>query len=291
METRRLGKTEHMSSILIFGGFALFRITQKAADAAIENAIENGINHIDVSPLYGDAEKHLGSWFKRHGKQDFFLACKTAERTKKEAWEDLKRSLDLLKVDKFDLFQFHGVDDPKTLDKILGPGGALEAVLEAKQQGLLDFIGITGHNPPNHNLALQKFDFDTVLFPLNRIHAVHPTGWNDYQPLLKTAKQKDVGVMAIKSVAKGTWPDGRAEEYAHRYNTWYEPFDDTENIRKSLYFTLSQDITAAVLPGELKLWPMIIEAAQKFKPLSKKEQQEYMNEAAVYEPLMGPRMD
>ncbi len=287
MEKRRLGKTEHMSSILIFGGFALFRITQKEADEAIETAWANGINHVDVSPLYGDAEQHLGSWFKRHGKQ-FFLACKTAERRKKGAWESLKRSLDTLHVDRFDLFQLHGIDDPKTLNTALGPGGALEAILEAKQQGLVKFIGITGHNPPNHNLALQKFDFDTVLFPLNRIHAVHPTDWNDYRPLLKTAKQKDVGVMAIKSVAKGEWHDTKTRQ---QHNTWYEPFTDEENLRKSLYFTLSQDITAAVLPGELSLWPTLIEAAHSFKPLTKKEQQEYMEEVKKYKPLMGPKMD
>ncbi|OGO02106.1 MAG: hypothetical protein A2Y90_04795 [Chloroflexi bacterium RBG_13_52_12] len=288
MEKRRLGKTEHMSSIIIFGSFALFRVTQKVADTALETALENGINHVDVSPMYGDAEKHLGSWFKRNGKK-FFLGCKTHERRKKEAWESLKRSLDTLKVDKFDLFQFHGVDDVKTLDTILGPGGAMEAVLEAREQGLLDFIGITGHKPPNHNIALQRFDFDTVMFPLNRIHAVHPTDWNDFQPLLKTARQKDVGVMAIKSVAKGIWKD--SESGAHRYNTWYEPFDEASEIEKSLWFTLSQDITAAVLPGELQLWPMIFNAAEKFKPLSKKEQQEFMNQAARYQPLAGPRMD
>ena len=291
MKKRRLGKTGHMSSILIFGGFGLFSVTQKTADAAIENAREKGINHIDVSPTYGDAEKHLGSWFKRHGKKDFFLACKTHLRYKKEAWEGLKRSLDTLKVDKFDLFQLHGIDKPDILDTALGPGGALEAILEAKQQGLVDFIGITGHNPPLYNKALQRFDFDTVLCPLNRIHAVHPTDWNDYVPLLKTARKKDVGVMAIKSVAKGTWPDARAEAHAHKYNTWYEPFDKANEIEKSLWFTLSQDITAAVLPGELKLWPMIIDAAQRFKPLSKKEQQDYMNEAAQYQPLVGPMMD
>jgi len=290
METRRLGKTEHHSSILIFGGFALFRLTQKAADEAIETAWANGINHIDVSPLYGDAETHLGSWFKRHGKQ-FFIACKTAERKKKGAWEGLQNSLETMNVDHFDLFQFHGVDDPKTLGTILGPGGAMEAVLEAKKQGLVKHIGITGHNPPNHYLALQKFDFDTVLFPLNRIHAAHPTDWNVYEPLVKLAKKKDVGVMAIKSVAKGTWPDGKAQEHAHQYNTWYEPFDDEENLRKSLWFTLSQDITGAVLPGELKLWPAMIEAAHNFKPLTKKQQQDYMDEVKKLKPLVGPRMD
>ena len=290
MEKRRLGKTGHNSSIIIFGGFALFRISQAEADEAIENAWSNGINHIDVSPIYGEAEKHLGSWFKRHGKQ-FFLACKTAERKKKGAWESIKRSLETLHVEKFDLFQLHGIDDPKTLKTALGPGGAIEAIIEAKEQGLLDYIGITGHNPINHNLALQLFDFDTVLFPLNRIHAAHVTEWNDWKPLMKTAKQKDVGLMAIKSVAKGTWPDGVAREHAHKYNTWYEPFEKEEDLKKSLWFTLSQDITGAVLPGDLKLWPAMIEAAHNFKHLSKKVQQEYMDEVKKLKPLMGPSMD
>jgi aryl-alcohol dehydrogenase-like predicted oxidoreductase len=288
MEKRRLGKTEHMSSILIFGGFALYRITQQAADAAIEMALENGINHVDVSPLYGDAEKHLGSWFKRNGKK-FFLGCKTHERKKEGARESLLRSLDTLKVDHFDLFQLHGVDSQEVLDICLGPGGAMEAILEAKEQGLLRFIGITGHNPPAHNAALRRFDFDTVMFPLNRVHAVHPTDWNNYAPLLKTARQKDVGVMAIKSVAKQAWESRRAN--SHGYNTWYEPFDDAAEIEKSLWFTLSQDITAAVLPGELSLWPMIIDAAQRFKPLDKQTQQEFMSQAAQYQPLVGPKMD
>lgn len=290
MEKRRLGKTGHMSSILIFGSFALFRINQRDADEAIENAWMNGINHVDVSPLYGEAEQRLGSWFKRHGKQ-FFLACKTAERKKKGAWESLKRSLEILNVEKFDLFQLHGIDDPKTLDIALGPGGALEAVLEAKEQGLVNYIGVTGHNPPNHVLALQKYDFDTVLFPLNRIHAAHPTDWNAWGELLQTAKKKDVGLMAIKSAAKGLWPDKREEAHAHKYNTWYEPFDDEENLRKSLLFTLSQDIAAAVLPGELSLWPAMIDTAHNFKPLTKQLQQEYMKEVSKLKPLKGPRMD
>jgi aryl-alcohol dehydrogenase-like predicted oxidoreductase len=288
MEKRRLGKTGHLSSILIFGGFALYSVSQKEADAALEMALEKGINHIDVSPLYGGAEKRIGSWLKRHGKQ-FFLGCKTAERDKAGAWESLKRSLDTLQVDNFDLFQLHGVDEKEVLDTALGPGGAIEAILEARDQGLVKYIGITGHKPPNHNLALQRFNFDTVMFPLNRVHAAHVTDWNDYAPLLKTAKQKDVGVMAIKSVAKQGWEGPRRA--SHPYNTWYEPFDTAAEIEQSLRFTLSQDITAAVLPGELKLWPLIIPAAENFKPMNKEEQREAMSRADRYEPLVGPQMD
>ncbi len=287
MDKRRLGKTEQMTSLLIFGSFALFRIKQKDADAAIEMALENGINQVDVSPLYGDAEKHLGSYFKRHGKQ-FFLSCKTAERTKAGAWEGLKKSLETLHIDQFDIFQLHGVDEINILKKVLGPGGAMEAILEAKEQGLIRFIGITGHNPPLHNQALQLFDFDTVMFPLNRVHAAHPTDWNEFRPLLKTARQKDVGVMAIKSVAKRAW-EGKQANVEH--NTWYEPFTNAREIEKSLRYTLSQDITAAVLPGELSVWPIMIDVAKRFKPLTTQEQQNVMADVKQYQPLVGPQMD
>jgi aryl-alcohol dehydrogenase-like predicted oxidoreductase len=288
METRRLGKTGHMSSIIAFGGFALRQVSQKEADAALEMALNHGINHIDVSPIYGQAEKRIGSWLKRNGRK-FFLACKTHERGKKGAWESLKQSLETLKVDSFDLFQFHGVDSIEVLNTILGPGGALEAVLEARKQELVRFIGITGHNPPVQNEALRRFDFDTVMFPLNRVHAAHPTEWNNFLPLLQTARQKDVGVMAIKSVAKRAWE--KTGRTSRPYGTWYEPFDEASEIEKSLWYTLSQDIATAVLPGELKLWPMIIDAARRFKPLHKKEQQEVISQASQYQPLVGPNMD
>jgi aryl-alcohol dehydrogenase-like predicted oxidoreductase len=288
LEKRRLGKTGQMSSILTFGGFALSRVTQKEADAGIEMALKAGINRVDVSPLYGEAETRLGSWFARHG-NSFFLGCKTAERTKTGAWEGLKRSLDTLKVDHFDLFQFHMVDNQTSLDAILEPGGALEAVLEAKKQGLVRFIGITGHHPPLHNKALQRFDFDTVMFPLNRVHAAHFNGWNDWRPLLNIAKQKDVGVLAIKVVAKRLWEDQSEED--HKYNTWYEPFDEAPEIEKCYQYTLSQDISSAVMPGELKLWPSIISSIEDFQPLTPKEQQALVYEVAQYPPLHAPFMD
>jgi len=288
MEKRRLGKTGHMSSIIIFGSFALLRSSQQEADEALEMALREGINHIDVSPVYGLAEERIGSWLGRNGKR-FFIGCKTAERSKEGAMEGLKRSLETLKIDHFDLFQFHGVDTIDVLNTIFGPGGALQAVLEARDEGLLKYIGITGHNPPVQNEALKRFDFDTVMFPLNRVHAAHVTDWNDFAPLLRTARRKNVGVMAIKSVAKQAWEDPSRD--ARPYQTWYQPFDEVAEIEKSLWYTLSQDITAAVLPGELKLWPMVIDAAKRFKPLDTGKQQEYVSQAARYQPLVGPSMD
>jgi predicted aldo/keto reductase-like oxidoreductase len=277
-----------MSSIITFGSYALYGVKQKEADAAIEMALQAGINHVDVSPIYGQAEARLGSWFKRHG-NSFFLGCKTTERTKTGAWEGLKQSLETLQADHFDLFQFHGVKNNNELNTILGPGGALEAVLEAKKQGLVRFIGITGHHPLLFNEALKSFDFDTLMFPLNRVHAAHFNDWNDWRPLLKTARQKDAGVFAIKSVAKRLWPDG--DEAKHKYNTWYEPFDEAGDIEKSLWYTLSQDITSAVMPGELKLWPMAIEAAQRFKPMTPEEQRQAISEVSQYPPLHAPFME
>jgi aryl-alcohol dehydrogenase-like predicted oxidoreductase len=288
METRRLGRTGHVDGILIFGGFALFNASQKEADAALETALEAGINHIDVSPIYGQAEARIGDWMRRNGKK-FFIGCKTAERDKQGAGQGLKQSLKTLHIDRFDLFQLHGVDEPRVLDAALGPGGALEAILEAREQGLVRYIGITGHNPTLQDMAIRRFDFDTVLFPLNRVHAAHFNEWNDFRPLLATARRQDVGVQAIKAVARGTWSDPRWE--SHPYNTWYEPFDDPKEIEKSLWYTLSQDITAAVLPGDLKLWPAIFDAAERFRPLSKKQQTDLVAQAAPYQPLAGPVMD
>ena len=288
METRRLGRTGHMSSLIIFGGFALLQANQKDADTALEIALENGINHIDVSPMYGQAEMRIGSWFGRNGKQ-FFLGCKTHEREKASAWESLKRSLDTLKVDHFDLFQFHGVDSIETVNTIMGPGGALEAVIEAREQGLLKYIGITGHRPDVQNEALSLYNFDTVMFPLNRVHAAHPEKWNDFFPLLKTAREKNTGVMAIKSVAKRLWEN--PDRASHAYQTWYEPFNEPTEIEKSLWYTLSQDITAAVLPGDLQLWPMAIDAAQRFKPLDAEAKKKVITEVEQYQALVGPNMD
>jgi aryl-alcohol dehydrogenase-like predicted oxidoreductase len=201
MEQRRLGKTEHMSSLLTFGGAALLKVTQAEANAAIEMAVGHGVNHFDVAPTYGQAEMHLAPWMEKHHKE-IFLACKTQARSKARAWESIKRSLETLRVDYFDLYQFHGVDDLETLNVILGPEGALEAVLEAREQKLVRHIGITGHRPFLQVEALNRFAFDTVLFPLNPVIAAHTDDLNDFVTLLGIAQQKDVGVIAMKALAK-----------------------------------------------------------------------------------------
>jgi aryl-alcohol dehydrogenase-like predicted oxidoreductase len=279
MQKRRLGRTEHESTVVIFGGAALASVSQKEADQAIALVLGHGVNHIDVAPSYGEAELRLGPWMERH-RQDFFLACKTEKRRKEEAAEALRRSLERLRVDHFDLYQLHGVTELDGLEVALGPGGAMEAILEGREEGLLRFIGITGHCPATQAEALKRFDFDTVMFPLNFVLRAHRSERNDWEELLKLAKEKDVGVMAIKAITKGPWPTE-----THAYHTWYEPFDDQEAIDRALWFTLSQDVTVAVSAADVRLIPKVVDAAERFRPLSQEEQAQLVATGSRLRPL------
>jgi len=280
MEKRRLGKTEQMSSVIAFGSAALWKVSQAQADAAIELATEHGVNHFDVAPSYGQAEIRLGPWMQKHHKE-VFLACKTTERGKTGAWESIKRSLEMLKVGYFDLYQLHGVNDLETLNAVLSPRGALEAVLEAKEQGLVRHIGITGHRPFVQIEALNRFDFDTLLFPVNCVLAAHRNDFNDFTLLLEIAQQKDVGTIGIKAVAKRPWE----ESVMRMYRTGYEPFDEQTEIDKSLWYALSQGITTAAMPADLHLWPLVIDAAERFRGMDAGEQEEVVSQVRQYRPI------
>jgi len=277
MEQRRLGKTGHMSSVLTFGAAALGQVSQAEADAAIELAIRHGVNHFDVAPTYGEAELRLGPWMEKHH-NEIFLGCKTTERSKAGARDSLRRSLERLRVDHFDLFQFHGVNDLETLYAILGPGGALEAVLEAREQGLVKYIGITGHRPFVQVEALNRFPFDTVLFPLNRVLAARRNDYSDFSILLDQTRQKDVGMIAIKAITKRPW-----QGPTHIYRTWYEPFDEQTEIDKSLWYVLSQGITTAPMASDVSLWPMLLDSAERFQPMNAEEQAAVVAEARRYQ--------
>jgi len=279
MEKRRLGKTGHMSSVLTFGAAALGQVSQQEADAAIELAVKHGVNHFDVAPTYGEAELRLGPWMEKNRKE-IFLGCKTTERSEAGAWESLQRSLQRLRVEYFDLFQFHGVNDLETLNAVLGPGGALEAVLKAREQGLVRYIGITGHRPFVQVEALNRFPFDTVLFPLNRVLAARRNDYSDFSILLDQAKQKDVGMIGIKAIAKRPW-----QSPTHVYRTWYEPFDEQTDIDKSLWYALSQGITTAPMASDVSLWPMLLDSAERFQPMNSEEQAAVVFEARRYQSI------
>jgi aryl-alcohol dehydrogenase-like predicted oxidoreductase len=281
MEKRVLGRTGHKSTLIALGGASARPTTRRESDTFIKLALDHGVNHIDVAPTYGDgkAESILGKWVKEY-RQNLFLACKTGKRTGKEANEELSRSLKNLQTDYLDLYQLHGLDDPDELRTALSEEGAVSAMQDAKKQGLIKYIGITSHNPVNIMKALESFDFDTVLLPVNYVLHAHPEPENDYEPVLSLAKKRNLGVIAMKSAAKGPWPTDERP-----YNCWYQPFDTQKEIDEALRFTLSQHVTTAASSSDTRIAKMMIDAAERYTPMEEKEQQELLLKASAYSPL------
>jgi len=285
MITRRLGRTEHHSSIAILGTAIYWEIDQAGADAILVKALEYGVNHFDVAPSYGQAEERLGPRMPDLREQ-IFLGCKTQERSREGAAEELRSSLKRMRVDHFDLYQFHAVTTMEALDAITAPGGALEAVVEAQRAGLTRFIGITGHgfdSPAIFSEALRRFDFDTVMFPLNFIQYANPIFRRNSEELLATCQAKDVGVMIIKSVARAPWG-----ERQRTHTTWYEPFDEAGHIQQAVNFVLSQNVTGICTAGDASVFPLQLQACANFTPLSMAEQEALIARAGQFEPLFAP---
>jgi aryl-alcohol dehydrogenase-like predicted oxidoreductase len=287
MKTHQLGRTGHESTIAIFGAAAFFEISQADADDAMELVIEAGVNHIDVAPSYGQAEERLGPWLAKE-RSRFFLGCKTAERKKEDAAAEMRRSLERLQVDSFDLYQLHAVGTLGELDQVMGPDGALEAIVEAREEGLTRFIGITGHGmeaPVVFMEALRRFDFDTVLFALNFVLFANPDFRRDAEELLRQCQERDIGVMIIKTIAKGPWG-----EKARRRNTWYEPFEKPEMIQRAVDFVLSRDVTGLITAGDTVLLPKVLAACENFALMSDEKQETLIAEGRGYELIFdGPK--
>jgi len=284
METRRFGRTGHMSTIAIFGAAAFWEISQQNADKVLEQIIEAGVNHIDVAPSYGQAEERIGPWMPRE-RNRFFLGCKTTERTKDGAWSELQRSLKRLQTETFDLYQLHAITTMEELDAVTMKGGALEAFVEARERGLTRFIGITGHGadaPQIYLEALRRFDFDSILFPLNFVQMANPEYRKHAEELIATCKAKDVGTMIIKAITKAPWG-----ERPHTATTWYEPFDKMDEIQRALNFALSYDVTGFCTAGDTKILPMVLEACENFKRLNTAELEEVIRSGKEYEPLFS----
>lgn len=284
MQKRRLGRTNHESSIIIFGSAAFWDISQEEANAALDMARQAGVNHIDVAPQYGQAEERVGNWLPAY-RDEFFLGCKTQEREREAAWQELHRSLEKLQTQQLDLYQLHAIGTMEELDKAFAPGGAIEALQEAKAKGLTRYLGITGHgiDTPNvHAEALHRFDFDTVMFP------IHPRLYADAayrqatEALLALCADKDVGVMIIKSVTKGPW-DNRDNA---TYNTWYEPYDKQTHIQQGVNFALSLPQVAAVpSAGDVRLLPMVLQAGQNYQPMTADEREALIQTSTQHDPL------
>jgi aryl-alcohol dehydrogenase-like predicted oxidoreductase len=271
-----------MSTIAIFGAAAFFEISQEEADGVMEQVIAAGINHIDVAPGYGQAEIRIGPWMPRE-RGRFFLGCKTTQRTKEGAWQELHTSLERLQTESFDLYQCHAVTTMEELDAVTSRGGALEAFEQARREGLTKYLGITGHgvNAPKIYLeALRRFDFDSVLFPLNFVQMANPEYRKYAEELIATCKARDVGTMVIKTVTKAPWGDRQ-----HTATTWYEPFDQSDQIQRAVNFALSYDVTGLCTAGDTRLLPLVIRACENFSRLSPADMEAMIESGRQFEPL------
>ncbi|MGE5226364.1 MAG: aldo/keto reductase [Planctomycetaceae bacterium] len=283
MERRRFGRTGHESTVAIFGAAAFWEVDQEEADRTMERVIEAGVNHIDVAPQYGLGEERVGSWMPRE-RDRFFLGCKTMERTKDGAAAELRRSLDTLRTDHLDLYQLHAVTSFEELDEVTRPGGALEALVEAREAGLTRWLGITGHGvdaPAVFLEALRRFDFDSVLFPLNFVQCAQPAYRRDTEALIAECRRRDVGTMVIKSVTRSPW-GGHPETRT----TWYRPFEEPTDIQRAVDFVLSYDVTGVCTAGDTSLLPLVLDACERFTPMDAEARETLIAEgAAAYEPL------
>ena len=231
------GSTGHESSRVIFGAAALFSCSRERADWMLDLLLKYGVNHIDVAADYGHAEEALAPWMREH-REKFFLATKTGKRTAKEAMESLDRSLERMGVAQVDMIQLHNLVDEKEWDVALGPGGALEAMVEARDRGKVRFIGVTGHGTQvaaRHRQSLERFPFDSVLLPCNFTMLSQPDYSEDFDALVETCRERGVAVQTIKSVARRRWQDDSQPRHS-----WYEPLRDEDAIRRAVGFVLSR---------------------------------------------------
>jgi aryl-alcohol dehydrogenase-like predicted oxidoreductase len=262
IEKRPFGRTGHQSTVTLFGAAALAKASQADADRALEVLLQHGVNHIDTAEGYGDSELRIGPWMARHRK-DFFLATKTRSRTGPEAREDIHRSLDRLRVDHVDLIQLHSLGHPDDWDVAMGPGGALEAALEAREGGLARFIGVTGHGwtiPAMHRRSLARFDFDSVLLPFNFLFAQNERYRKSFDEVLATCRERNVAVQIIKSIARGPWATtGRT------HTTWYQPLEAQEDIDRAVHWILGLPGIFINTAGDLTLLPRVLDAASRFE--------------------------
>ncbi len=275
MNKRRFGRTNHMSTMAVFGAVALGQIDQPTADQVIQKVIDSGINHIDIAPSYGQAEARLGPWMPRI-RDDFFLGCKTTNRTKQGAIDEFHQSLERLQAESFDLYQLHAVTNMEELDQCTQTGGALDGVIEMRERSLTRFIGVTGHGMQAPELfieALRRFDFDSVLFPIYPALFANDAYRTQAIKLLDLCEEKDVGVMAIKSIAKEPWGDRE-----HRYHTWYVPFEQQTMIQKNINFVLSQKLTHICTVGDYRLLGNVIQAIEHYEPMALQEQEALIKE-------------
>ena len=259
--TQPFGRTGHTSTRTIFGAAALGEVSQADADRTLEVLLRHGVNHIDVAASYGDAELRIGPWMDQH-RHDFFLATKTGERSYAAARDEIHRSLERLRVDYVDLIQLHNLVDPIEWDTAMGPDGALRAAMEARDEGLVRAIGVTGHGTPiaaMHRRSLERFEFDSVLLPYSWIVTQEAKYARDFEDLLAECEQRNVAVQTIKAIASRPW--GTRE---HTHATWYTPLTEGPDIDWAVHWVLRRPGVFLNTAGDITLLPKILDAASRF---------------------------
>ncbi len=282
IEVQAFGRSGHMSTRTIFGAASLSAVTQEEADHTLEVLLQYGVNHIDTAASYGDAELRIAPWLERY-RGHFYLATKADARTAKEAKEELHRSLERMRVDYVDLWQLHNLADPIEWDVALSPGGAIEAAIEARAQGLIRAIGVTGHGlqiAATHRRSLERFDFDAVLLPYNYLTMQIPYYAKNFNALVATCQQRNVAVQTIKSIAYRPWM-GRQ----HTPAVWYEPLEDQRDIDRAVHWVLKRPGLFLNTVGDIHLLPKVLDAASRFQVGTPDEEMQAMVAQLAMEPL------
>lgn len=255
------GRTGHLSTRVLFGAAALGSVTQQEADQTLELLLEYGINHIDTAASYGEAELRIGPWMEQH-RDKFFLATKTGDRPYQAAMDSIHRSLERLRVEQIDLIQLHYLVDPQEWETAMGAGGALEALVEARAQGLVRFIGVTGHDlivAKQHRRAIEQFEFDSILLPYNFMLMQNPAYAAEFEALIAMCQERNIAVQTIKSIARGAWNGAKTAA------TWYEPLTEQAAIDKAVHWVLGRPGVFLNTVGDIRLLPMVLDAASRYQ--------------------------
>jgi aryl-alcohol dehydrogenase-like predicted oxidoreductase len=278
LEKRKYGKTNIYLSVIGFGGILVMNENQENANRIVAEAIERGINYFDVAPSYGNAEERLGPALKPY-RNSVFLACKTSKRTRRAAWEELQQSLKHLCTDYFDLYQLHAVTTLDEVNQIFSEGGAIEALIEAREQGLVRYLGFSAHSEEAALALLERFNFDSILFPINWVCWFQG---NFGKKVVEKALEKGIAILAIKTLAKRKLRENEPRVWP---KCWYVPVESFEEALMATRFTLSKPVTAAVSPGHVELFRWLCDAAEIFKPLSREEEDELAMKCKGIEPI------
>lgn len=285
---RAYGRAEVKLSIIGLGGLVVSGVEQKHANKLVSRAIEKGVNYFDVAPTYGDAELKLGPALKPYRK-NVFLACKTIHRKAEEVRVELKRSLERLRTDHLDLYQLHGLTDlAKDVDTVFGKSGAMEALIEAKKAGVVRYLGFSAHSVEAALAAMDRYDFDSVLFPIN-FGCYY--GGNFGPQIIKKAQVKQAAVLALKAMALEPWPAKDHPERKAFGKCWYRPLSERGEVELGLRFALSEPVTAAIPPAQEKLFWMAVDAAMDFEPLNEAEKKKVQAWGTKTKPIFSYKED